>query len=183
MNATLIQSKFHIANAAWDRADAALREWLRKYRERPGPKLWFKTETTDSFAGILYILGYDVVFDGKDVVGIQQNDCDSVSREHVAALATLNGSVTPGSYLVFHTSADTLMRWRWGTDGLFHVEEGGTIFFGERDSLLIEVRATLQTVRNDLARGAFTAGPTYLKRIDQLLKELREPSKPNEEAK
>jgi hypothetical protein len=180
VNATLIQAQFKISRAKFDDALNVLKKNL------PADLAEYVSNPEHS-AGVHLInafqhFGYDIVFhpyDAPGIKGIQQRNFESAETEHASVFGQLNGIVEQGSYMLFHADDDTLFRWRWGTDGLFHVEENGVVFFGERDSLLLEIRGTLQNARHFVAASEDpklirTGTKSYvLKQIDSVLAEMR----------
>jgi hypothetical protein len=186
VNATLIQQKFFVHASNWRKAVKALYAWSVKYTEAPLEPKFIKDIDKFGEANLeemFNVLGYDVVLDmDGNIEALQQHNFESATADHAIAFGFLKDTVEPGSYLLFHTDNDQLMRWRWGTDGLYHVERGGMAVFGESDSLILEIRATLTSTKVALSdlKAAATNGydKTLVKKINQLLAELRVPTPP-----
>ncbi len=187
MNATLIQSKFRIPKKNSAAAFKALAKWLRERGVPDEVELVEHIERSDVTDGVrllevMQIFGYDLrpnselgCFDR-----IMQRNFDTSDDGNAHAFSRLLGLVEPGSYMLFHRDDENLFRWRWGTDGLFHVEENGLVTFGVRDSQLVEIRATLHSVQRVLtmknAVERELVGKSLLTNVKLLLKELGEPN-------
>jgi hypothetical protein len=140
MNATLLQSRFHVIGAQRDIALEALREWARTYRSIPVAERFVHDYSQIFIVDLpaaIEVLGYDVVEDGEgNIVGIVQNDCDTVSPDHRQAMRSMAGAVEPTSYMVFHDEDGSVFRWRWGLNE-FNVDEAVAITFATGPGIVL----------------------------------------------
>lgn len=136
MGATLLKSKFEIPAHAKEAARFAILSWVKVLELSDGVAFPFSAfnddKATPSLSEMFHAAGFDIYeSESGAIIRIEQHDCATDTDRHEAMMASIQGLVAIGSYMVFYSDDEEIFGWFWDDDG-FHVSSNGLVVFPDR---------------------------------------------------